>query len=275
MQLLEAPVTGMNAMFRRFASVRIAQLRGYPLPKKFLPVFGASRLTPLDRLLCCPGAASFGRWVNYMKLRFVGLTGGLVAGAVVLSLQSSAHADTFTYSSYTVPGEQTISITSPSNVYGGMGQIVLAGSAPSSAGITIMAWCLDVYTYLLGDGYGGSGPFTYNVSLLTPATTAIGFGTSDATLASESGLLTSTQIAQIGGLIAYGNANISTANVSAATQLAIWETEYGNLFSFTGVSTATQNQAATEIADLGTSIVSTQMLRCSQQSTVREPDFGV
>lgn len=189
-----------------------------------------------------------------MKLRFVGLTGGLVAGAVVLSLQSSAHADTFTYSSYTVPGEQTISITSPSNVYGGMGQIVLAGSAPSSAGITIMAWCLDVYTYLLGDGYGGSGPFTYNVSLLTPATTAIGFGTSDATLASESGLLTSTQIAQIGGLIAYGNANISTANVSAATQLAIWETEYGNLFSFTGVSTATQNQAATEIADLGTSI---------------------
>lgn len=216
-----------------------------------------------------------------MKLRLVGLTGSLVAAAAMLSLQSSARAETFTYSSYTVPNEQTITITSPSNAYGGMGQIDLTGSAPSSAGITIMAWCLDVYTYLLGDGYGGSGPFAYNVSLLTPATSAIGFGTSDKTPASEVGSLTSTQIAEIGGLIGYGNANISKASVSAATQLAIWETEYGNLFKFTGVSTATEDQAATEIADLGKFIsldsnvaLLTAVAGESNQTLAYDPNLG-
>ena len=160
-------------------------------------------------------------------------------------------AATFTYSGYSVPGEQTISITSPTNVYGGMGQIDLQGSAPSSAGLTIMAWCLDVYTYLLGDGYGGPPPFTYNISQLTPATSAIGFGTSDTPPSSEIGTLTASQIGEIGGLIAYGNANISAPNVSAGTQLAIWETEYGTTnFQFSGVSSDTITQAANEMADV-------------------------
>lgn len=178
----------------------------------------------------------------------------LPLAAAFLAGVNPTFAETFTYSSYSVPGEQTISITSPTNVYGGMGQIDLQGSAPSSAGITIMAWCLDVYTYLTGDGYGGSGPFTYNISPLTNATSAIGFGTSDATPASEIGTLTSSQIAKIGGLIAYGNANIAQQNVSAGTQLAIWETEYGGNFQFTGVSSDTATQATNELAELGTSI---------------------
>ena len=132
-----------------------------------------------------------------------------------------------------------------------MGQIDLNGSAPSSAGVTINAWCLDVYTTLLGNGAGGAGPFTYNISQLTPLTLAIGFGTSDA---SPIGQLTATQIADIGGLIQYGNNNVSQSNVSAATQLAIWEIEYGQYFQFTGVSTATQNQATLEISELGGTI---------------------
>jgi len=212
-----------------------------------------------------------------MELRFGRLAGTLVAGATVLSLQSSAHANTFTYSSYTVPGEQTIQITSPANVFGGMGQIDLVGAA-SSAGVNIPAWCLDVYTYLLGNGYGGSGPFTYNITQpLTNAVSNVGFSTDGVTAAT---LLTS-QINDIGGLIAYGDANVGQANVSAATQLAIWEVEYGQAFQFTGVSTATQNLASSEISELGTTIpldsnvaLLTQVAGETNQTLAYEPPAG-
>jgi hypothetical protein len=186
-----------------------------------------------------------------MKLRMRLLATALPLVAASLAETNAVSAATFTYSSYSVPGEQTIQTTSPANIYSGMGQIDLNGSAPSSAGVTISAWCLDVYTTLLGNGYGGAGPFTYNISQLTPLTSATGFGTSDASPASEIGQLTATQIAEIGGLIQYGNNNVSQSNVSAATQLAIWEIEYGQYFQFTGVSTATQNQATLEISELG------------------------
>jgi hypothetical protein len=184
-----------------------------------------------------------------MKLRMRLLATALALVAASLAETNAVSAATFTYSSYSVPGEQTIQTTSPANIYSGMGQIDLNGSAPSSAGVTINAWCLDAYTTLLGNGYGGAGPFTYNISQLTPLTLAIGFGTS-----SEIGQLTATQIADIGGLIQYGNNNVSQSNVSAATQLAIWEIEYGQYFQFTGVSTATQNQATLEISELGGTI---------------------
>jgi hypothetical protein len=186
-----------------------------------------------------------------MKLRMRLLATALPLVAASLAETNAVSAATFTYSSYSVPGEQTIQTTSPANIYSGMGQIDLNGSAPSSAGVTINAWCLDVYTTLLGNGAGGAGPFTYNISQLTPLTLAIGFGTSDA---SPIGQLTATQIADIGGLIQYGNNNVSQSNVSAATQLAIWEIEYGQYFQFTGVSTATQNQATLEISELGGTI---------------------
>lgn len=163
----------------------------------------------------------------------VPLIAGLLAGANVASASSI-----YTYSTYTVPGEQTIMITSPADTFAGMGQIDLDGTG-ASAGIDIMAWCLDPYSALLGNGNGGSGPFTYNITQpLLPSTVAAGFGTS---MSSPSGMLSATQIAEIGGLMAYGNANIGTANVSAAAQLAIWEVEYGSNFSFTGVSDATSS----------------------------------
>lgn len=180
--------------------------------------------------------------------------GALVGGTKVAS------ADTFTYSSYSVPGEQDIQITKPNDIYGGMGQIDLSGTLTTGSGpgqnIVIQAWCLDVYTYLLGNGYDGSPPssppFTYNVTQLTTATENAGFSL---TGTNNTAKLSQTQIDDIGALIAYGNANINNANVSAATQLAIWETEYGQTngqpnFTFTGVSSATISQANTEIMDL-------------------------
>jgi hypothetical protein len=144
-------------------------------------------------------------------------------------------ASAYTYSSYTVSGEQEIWITSPTDVFAEMGQIDLIGTG-ASQGINILAWCLDVYDPLLGNGNGGSGPFTYNITLPQPPTLSV------------------KQILEIGGLMANGNANIGTANVSAATQLAIWEVEYGSAFRFAGVSWQTSNLATTLINDLGSSI---------------------
>lgn len=177
----------------------------------------------------------------------------LPVAAVCVAGTGAASAETFTYSSYSVPGEQDIQILTPADVYGGMGQIVMQGTTePGNAGTTIMAWCLDVYTYLLGNGYGGSGPFTYNIAPLTTGTTAVGFGPSSS---SQTGQLSALKIEEIGGLIGYGDANVSTANVSAATQLAIWEIEYGNSFTFSGVSSATVSQATLEISELDTTTI--------------------
>src|SRR5208282_5859508 len=112
------------------------------------------------------------------------------------------------YSDYTVPGEQTIQITSPNDIFGGMGQIDLVGTG-SSTNINIPAWCLDIYTYLLGNGYGGSGPFTYNETQLTNTTENVGFSTNGT---NNTATLTTMQVNEIGGLIAYGNANIGQSN---------------------------------------------------------------
>ena len=95
-----------------------------------------------------------------------------------------------------------------------MGQIVLQG-AGANTGQTLLAWCLDVFTYLQNSG-------TYQISPLTTA----GSGGSNPPL-------TNMQISQIGSLMVNGNALIKTSsdtNVSAAIQLAIWLTEYGNNF---------------------------------------------
>jgi hypothetical protein len=169
---------------------------------------------------------------------------GLIAGTSVAS------ASTYTYSNYNVPGEQTIQITSPNDIFGGMGQIDLIGTG-SSLGNNILAWCLDVYTYLLGNGYTGGGPpapFTYNISQLTTATQNVGFSTNGT---NNLATLTASQIDKIGGLIAYGDAHIGDPNVSAATQMAIWETEYSNFtYLASSVSAATITQVTWELANV-------------------------
>ena len=135
------------------------------------------------------------------------------ASQIVLPLLTSliagtnvASAGTFYYSDYTVAGEQNITITSPppgANLVGGMGQIDLAGTNASgvSNGTNILAWCLDVYTYLLGNGYGGSGPFNYTTSQLTGATQNVGFTSTGTGTAA----LQQWQINDIGALIVYGD----------------------------------------------------------------------
>lgn len=126
----------------------------------------------------------------------------------------SASATTFTYGSISVANEQTVQITSPNNIFGGMGQITLNGSGPN-IGQSILAWCLDVTTFLTTSG-------SYRTSPLTTA----GAGGANPSL-------TSAQIGQIGSLIAHGNALISgPTDASAAIQLAIWTTEYGAGFSY-------------------------------------------
>jgi hypothetical protein len=129
------------------------------------------------------------------------LVSALVAGA------SAASAATFDYSSYGLTSPVAISISSPTTASGEAGQIVLTG-AGLQFGTTLDAWCLDIYDTLLSSG-------TYNVTPLTGSTG----GSNPVTLSSG-------QIGAIGALMAYGDANIGTANVSAATQIAIWEVEY-------------------------------------------------
>jgi hypothetical protein len=173
--------------------------------------------------------------------------------ALLLGVNVASASSIYTYSSYTAPGEQSILILSPTFASAEIGQIDLVGTG-ASAGTNIMAWCLDVYTPLLGNGNGGSGPFTYNITMpLVPSTVALGFG---ASMSSPSGSLSAAQIAEIGGLMAYGDANIGMTNVSAATQLAIWEVEYGSSrFRFIGISSATSSLATELIGDLGSSIL--------------------
>jgi hypothetical protein len=184
------------------------------------------------RIECRPACANGSEILMKLSARLCQIALPLIA-ALLLGV-NVASAGTYTYSSYTVSGEQAIWITSPTDVIAEMGQIDLVGTG-ASAGINIMAWCLDVYDPLLGSA-GGSGSFTYNVT--TP-------------LLPPSGTLSANQIGEIGGLMANGNANIGTANVSAATQLAIWEVEYGSAFRFAGVSWQTSNLATMLIGELG------------------------
>jgi len=164
-----------------------------------------------------------------LKLRGEFLRIALLAAIVFLVGSHSASAATFQYSGYTLTNPQNIDITSPLNASGQMGQIALQGTGPNS-GQTLLAWCLDVFTYLQNSG-------NYQISPLTTA----GSGGSNPPL-------TNVQISQIGSLMVNGNALIKTSsdtNVSAALQLAIWLTEYGNTFAYTNVSSAVKTLAAT------------------------------
>ncbi len=145
-----------------------------------------------------------------------------------------ASATSFTYDSYTVANEQNIQINTPNNIYGGAGQVTLIGSGADN-GINIPVWCLDIYTYLLGSD-------TYQVGSLTTA--GAGGSPSNPTL-------TTTQIGEIGALIVNGNLLIGTSpDVSAATQLAIWEVEYPN-FTYSGLDFGAISLAAGYLTELG------------------------
>jgi hypothetical protein len=162
---------------------------------------------------------------NALKLALP-VVAALVAGGNVAS------ATTYNYSSYSVTNEQTIQITGPHNVFGGMGQVVLHGSSPN-IGVNLTVWCLDIYDWLQNSG-------TYNSGILSLNPGGSQFVT-----------LSALQQNEIASLALHGNAHIGDSfNTSAAIQLAIWEIEYGNTFTFTGVSSAVQNLAALYISYL-------------------------
>ncbi len=152
----------------------------------------------------------------------------LSGGAVLLAALAAvpACAGTLSYSGYSVTNSQTVTINDTAlgivNETGGSGQIVLQNTALGS----LDAWCVDIATFLQGSG-------TYLLGSPPPPTAPA---------------LSLAQISQIGGLIKFGNANISTGfDYSSATQLAIWTIEYaGTGFSVTG---GPSSLAATLVAD--------------------------
>lgn len=149
---------------------------------------------------------------------------------------SNASAATFQYDSYTVKNEQTITILTPNNVSGGMGEILLHG-AGANTGQLVAAWCLDIYDFLANSGTYTTGPLT----------TAGSGGTNH-----TNPTLTNVQISEIGSLMVNGVALINTnTNVSAATQLAIWMIEYGNTFSYSGVSSTVTALAQQYVTNVG------------------------
>jgi hypothetical protein len=147
----------------------------------------------------------------------------LAALALVLPAWSASGA-TFQYDGYTITNGQTITILTPVNATGDIGQIVLQG-AGASAG-QLVAWCLDSYDFLATSG-------TYTVGPLTTA----GAGGSNPSLSAA-------QISEIGSLMLNGTALINgSTDVSAATQLAIFMVEYGANFTYSGISPAVTSLA--------------------------------
>ena len=157
-----------------------------------------------------------------------------------------ASAANVNYTGYSFIGDN-ISISNPTSVTGGAGQITLTGVTGLGSSVTsLVTWCLDVYHYLAGNG--GVTGFTPQ-GQLSPAN--------------------STNL--IGGLMlegnnfisqAQGNSNLltiptlgshqySTRDISAATQVAIWTAEYGvygpsNLLGFKYSSITPYNSTVAE-----------------------------
>ena len=145
----------------------------------------------------------------------------LLAATALVNIHA-ASATTFTYASTSVTNGEVVNIQTPNAVTGLAGQIVVNGSG-ANAGQTLYAWCLDIFDDLIQTAS------SFNVGTLTAGHSPGG----------SNPVLSASQLAAIGSLILYGNANIGNAHVSAATQLAIWQVEYGNTFTFTGVGGAT------------------------------------
>jgi hypothetical protein len=166
------------------------------------------------------------KWVGSAAETVFRRGAGTLAAAMVLvgaAGVNSASADV-SYNGFGFIGDQ-VHITGPNNFSesGGAGQI----SLNLTTGGTILAWCLDIYDFLQNAG-------TYSV---TPNGAFFNHGapTPDG--------------AKIGGLMVEGNQLIknnlpltltesgqkytfSVADISAATQVAIWETEYGAHYTF-------------------------------------------
>lgn len=194
---------------------------------------------------------------------------GCVAFVGVVALGNYASATTFDYGSYSVSrNNQGVTVSAPDyslNEYGGSGQIVLNGTGANS-GQKLYTWCLDVFDWLASSsGFPGATIGT-TWSSGSPGGSNPNAGSSPA----WSGPTAST-VANIGGLMrlgdislgitpnahpgseslstidGYGYSGSATAqDISAATQVAIWELEYQNLsggFTVTGLTAGARDLA--------------------------------
>ncbi|HTV89171.1 MAG TPA: PEP-CTERM sorting domain-containing protein [Stellaceae bacterium] len=157
-----------------------------------------------------------------LSIGFAALGTVLVVGA------TGAMADDITVTNIAMPYEEMLTIDSPiSPTQGYVGQLVLT----TSTGATIDAWCIDLFH----DGSLGNQDSVYAIEPIV---------TNNDPNYSSGTPLTTTQIDEIAGLIAYGDNLLETDATdptadpdqdSAAVQLAIWEVEYPTL-SYSGAS---------------------------------------
>ena len=155
-----------------------------------------------------------------------------VAAALFFSLSSAelASATTITYSNYTWIGD-VATFTGPTRtVTGGVGQITFTGvvsNPPGDFSSTIIAWCLDVAHDLINSGsFITGGPLSGS-----PPTG------SDWSKIGGLMLQGNNFLAQAGSTVnVYGTGTFTKADVSAATQIAIWAAEYGTKFSLSAVN---------------------------------------
>jgi hypothetical protein len=134
--------------------------------------------------------------------------------AATMALASPALAENFTVYDIELPYNDSLTLDAPVSGQGYVGQQVLTTSVG-----TIDAWCIDLFH----DDYVGGGQ---NVPYTTSTTLTDGNGHP----------LSTTQINEIAGLIAYGDTVLKTspsANFSASIQLAIWTDEYPT-FTYSG-----------------------------------------
>jgi hypothetical protein len=145
------------------------------------------------------------------------------ASAVVLALAATAFgarsaSATVDYTSYSWIGDN-IHITNPNNVAGGAGQITLQGVTGYSSS-TILAWCLDIYDFLQG-----SGKYTVLGDLSGPHNSPLIGGLM------QEGNSYIAQAQAHSNTLTINNVQYNTADISAATQVAIWSVEYGTFMS--------------------------------------------
>jgi hypothetical protein len=167
------------------------------------------------------------------KKKLLGVTAALffsVSGAQVSS------ATTITYSNYTWIGD-VATFTGPTRtVTGGVGQITFTGvvaNPPGGFSSTLIAWCLDIAHDLINSGsYTTGGPLSGS-----PPTG------SDWSKIGGLMLQGNNFLAQAGSTVNVYGTSYDRADVSAATQVAIWAEEYGSGFSLNAISSSLNLQA--------------------------------
>ena len=159
-------------------------------------------------------------------MKRLALAAVLLAGTALTALPAKAdyHMDDFSMA----PGAQTVQITSPINLAVSAGQIVLHSAADGD----LTVFCLDLTDLLFK-------PYTFNETVYTGGNLP----------GLPAGGLDASQRRQIASLIAFGLTVSPDGNSDAATQLAIWKTEYGAGFSDTGLSLSLSTKVALLLAD--------------------------